>query len=385
MAKVLVVDPAPNSRDWLTQTLGSSGHDVTEEKNGRIALENAGQGQTDLILLEVQMPGMDGFEVLKKLKENADTESIPVVMMGSSTSATSESISYKLGAVNYLTKPCPAGTVKSVVNSAIREASAAPKSVRSNGAATSTQVSASQMASPGTPRPQNLIRGDDNLISLDRTLGGGLPVGSLTLLEGDKATGKSVLGQHYAHGAHRDGLGVAYYSSEHTAESLVNQMESIGLNVSKHLQRNEFSINPIEKTSQGEDPERSLDKLADNIESIPSQYGFIIVDDITDLAIHSTDTAIIRFFSYIKNFSSQGRTSIVLSRSYALEERLLRRLQSLCNAHLKLGDQLVGAKPVKMLSMLKMRNVQSSRPPVIGFEVQSETGIKFLPVQQLRI
>ena len=201
MAKVLVADPAPRMRAFLTNTLGRSGHEVTEAKNGGTALEKAGEGQTDLIMLEVQMPGMDGFEVLKKLKENSFTESIPVVMMSSSSSPTSESTSYKLGAVNYLTIPCAPGTVNSVVNSALREASAAPRSVRSDGAATAPP----EPTTPDIPRPQNLIRGDDSLISLDRTLGGGLPVNSLTLLEGDKATGKSVLGQHYAHGALRDG------------------------------------------------------------------------------------------------------------------------------------------------------------------------------------
>ena len=162
-------------------------------------------------------------------------------------------------------------------------------------------------------------------------------------------------------------------------------MESIGLNASKHVQRNALSINVIEKSSQGEDSERLLDRLADNIESLPSQYSFIIVDDISNLATHGTDMAIIRFFSYIKNFCSQGRTGIVASRSYAFDERLLNRLQSLCDAHLNLGDQMVGAKPVKMLKVLKIRNVPSTRPAMIGFEVQAETGIKFLPVQQLRI
>ena len=81
MAKVLVADDERNVRLSLVYILFDAGYDVIEAEDGPMALEKACQEHPDLILLDVMMPGMDGFRVLEKIRENPATESIPVVML----------------------------------------------------------------------------------------------------------------------------------------------------------------------------------------------------------------------------------------------------------------------------------------------------------------
>ena len=81
MTKILVAEDKRDIRELVVDTLFDKGYDILESKDGREAVDIAIKEAPDLILLDVTMPFPDGFAVVKKLKENILTESIPVVML----------------------------------------------------------------------------------------------------------------------------------------------------------------------------------------------------------------------------------------------------------------------------------------------------------------
>jgi CheY-like chemotaxis protein len=78
---VLVVEDDDDTREMMTRTLGNDGWKVRQAENGRVALESVAEAVPDLILLDLMMPEMDGFEFIARLRENNDWRSIPVVVL----------------------------------------------------------------------------------------------------------------------------------------------------------------------------------------------------------------------------------------------------------------------------------------------------------------
>ena len=99
---VLVIDDDPNALDLLGRTLQSTGHRVVTASDGQEALRLARTLQPAAITLDVVMPGMDGWEVLRELKLDPETRDIPVVMV---TMTDDREMGYALGATEFLTKP----------------------------------------------------------------------------------------------------------------------------------------------------------------------------------------------------------------------------------------------------------------------------------------
>jgi putative two-component system response regulator len=103
---ILVVDDAPMNISMLAEILNAE-YRVTFAPNGPDALVAArAQPQPNLILLDIMMPGMDGYEVCRRLKTDLRTESIPVIFLTAQSEVSNEELGLKLGAVDYLHKPC---------------------------------------------------------------------------------------------------------------------------------------------------------------------------------------------------------------------------------------------------------------------------------------
>ena len=102
---VLCADDDPDMLTLLRMNLVAEGFDVALATDGREALAVVGDRQPDLVVLDVMMPGCDGYEVLDSLKANAATRDLPVVLL--SAKATDEEIwaGWRAGADYYLTKP----------------------------------------------------------------------------------------------------------------------------------------------------------------------------------------------------------------------------------------------------------------------------------------
>ena len=102
---VLVVDDTPDNLSLMSDLLRTD-YKVKLAPSGERALQIvAGESKPDLILLDIMMPDMDGYEVLRRLQFNPDTEDIPVIFLTAMSAADDESIGLELGAVDYITKP----------------------------------------------------------------------------------------------------------------------------------------------------------------------------------------------------------------------------------------------------------------------------------------
>ncbi|MBD1832407.1 hybrid sensor histidine kinase/response regulator [Cyanobacteria bacterium FACHB-472] len=102
---ILVVDDTPTNLQLISEALTDVGFEVATAINGEMALKQIQYSLPDLILLDVMMPGINGFETCKRLKENAATCDIPVIFMTALSDTDSKVKGLSLGAVDYITKP----------------------------------------------------------------------------------------------------------------------------------------------------------------------------------------------------------------------------------------------------------------------------------------
>jgi len=101
--RILVVDDEQTVRYFLQRTLEKAGYDVITASNGLEALEKMSQFDISLVLLDIMMPGLDGFEVLDHMRQYE--KNIPVIMLTGIQEATTKVDSLTLGADDYITKP----------------------------------------------------------------------------------------------------------------------------------------------------------------------------------------------------------------------------------------------------------------------------------------
>lgn len=121
MPRVLVVDDEPDIATLIRVTLETDGHQVDVASNGAQALEMVDEGAFDAVILDVTMPGMDGFEVLTALKSDPEptVASIPVIMLTARTGEMDRIRGGIEGAVFYITKPFSASDLRAHLGRAL--------------------------------------------------------------------------------------------------------------------------------------------------------------------------------------------------------------------------------------------------------------------------
>lgn len=105
MARLLIVDDEPDLRFTLQQWLLKRGHMVVEATNGREALKLAHTARPDLILLDLSMPEMDGFQTLVAIRQDEDLRSVPVVVLTAHDGISERVYMSVQGANDFLSKP----------------------------------------------------------------------------------------------------------------------------------------------------------------------------------------------------------------------------------------------------------------------------------------
>jgi serine phosphatase RsbU (regulator of sigma subunit) len=119
--RILVVDDTEVNRDLLTRRLRALGHEVETAVHGRAALEHLADRPTDLVLLDIMMPEMDGFEVLERLRADARLRTIPVIMISAVDEIEAVARAIELGATDYLPKPFNAVVLKARVTATLEK------------------------------------------------------------------------------------------------------------------------------------------------------------------------------------------------------------------------------------------------------------------------
>lgn len=104
-SKILVVDDEVYILHILDFSLGAEGFEVITANNGEAAVEKAKQEQPDLIVLDIMMPVLDGYETLRQLKRDAVTKEIPVILLTAKGRDVDKRLGFEVGATDYIVKP----------------------------------------------------------------------------------------------------------------------------------------------------------------------------------------------------------------------------------------------------------------------------------------
>ncbi|MBI4311451.1 MAG: flagellar accessory protein FlaH [Chloroflexi bacterium] len=228
-------------------------------------------------------------------------------------------------------------------------------------------------------------KGKDGVIRLgkpemDNKMGGGIPAGSLVLVEGQSDSGKSVIVQHFIEGALQAELNVAAYTNENTVKSLIRQMESLGMDVLDYFLLGNLTILPLDGLEEGETPESQFARLAEHLTELPLDCTVVSLDSITNLVTHADEGKVIDFFTRCKKICDMGRTMFLVVHSSAFSEEMFVRVRSLCDAHFSLKITYVGDRMVKMLEVAKVRGAERSTGNVITFDIEPNLGVKPIPI-----
>lgn len=104
-AKILVVDDDPAALKLISYTLRREGYEVSTAADGMEALTLARHERFDLVILDIMMPGMDGYEVCRRLRANPQTASIPIIMLTARSQVRDKASGFRSGTDEYITKP----------------------------------------------------------------------------------------------------------------------------------------------------------------------------------------------------------------------------------------------------------------------------------------
>jgi len=208
----------------------------------------------------------------------------------------------------------------------------------------------------------SLLGGEDkNILStgnneIDKKIADGIPLGSLTLIEGENDTGKSVLTQQIIWGAMKQGFRVDLYSTELTAKSFLSQMESMSLDVSDYFAWGYIRLFHLHMAGfkwTKEEMDGILQRIVNHIRQ--SKADVVIIDSLTMFTEYTEQSSVLSFLTNCKNLVDHGKTILITLHTYAFEEDTLIRIRSICDAHLSMKKALIGDKYVMVLEVVKVR------------------------------
>lgn len=116
MSKVLVVDDSPTEVFQFKEMLEKLGHEVVTADNGRDGVMMAAKEQPDIVLMDIVMPDMNGFQATRQITRGADTKHIPVIIVSSKNQETDKVWGQRQGAKGYVTKPVNNDELVSAMN-----------------------------------------------------------------------------------------------------------------------------------------------------------------------------------------------------------------------------------------------------------------------------
>ena len=105
MARILLIEDSPTEAAVITQLLERNGHQVSTSANAEDGIASCKRGQPDLVLMDVVLPGMNGFQATRALTRDADTSHIPVLIVSTKNLETDRVWGMRQGAKDYIVKP----------------------------------------------------------------------------------------------------------------------------------------------------------------------------------------------------------------------------------------------------------------------------------------
>ena len=119
MSKILVVDDSPTEIFQFKEMLENLGHEVITADNGRDGVKMVAAEQPDVVLMDIVMPDMNGFQATRKIARGADTKHIPVIIVSSKNQETDKVWGHRQGAKGYITKPVDTDELVNIMRACI--------------------------------------------------------------------------------------------------------------------------------------------------------------------------------------------------------------------------------------------------------------------------
>ena len=217
-------------------------------------------------------------------------------------------------------------------------------------------------------------------LEIDRKMGGGIPFGSLMLVEGGASSGKSSLVQQLLWSALETGETVSLYVTEQTVHSLLKQMGSLGLDVVDHFLTDRLRIFPVSVES-GDTPD--LNQFSRHLE-VQFSSGVVFIDSLPTIVPPSSGNQIRDFMSECKNLCDNGQVVICTAHADAFEEDVASRTRSVCDAYIRLHVDRSGTSLLKTMEVAKIRGADMKTGNVLGFEIEPNRGLRIIPVSMAR-
>jgi len=346
---IMVIEGDLQTLQQTQLMLEEAEYDVTATMDPVEGLREARRLQPSLIMVSLTLLGMAGDEICRRLKSDPATEDLPLILTIEEEQLENQVIGREAKVEDYLVKPYSALELITKV-------------------------------SPYTGK--NELEGvvSTGSAQLDDKMGGGVPLGSLTLIEGASGAGKSVLTQQMIHGSLLDGYMVSLFTSENTVKSLVTQMRSLSLDIVNHLLLNRLRVYPIEVGHlDASAPELLLQAFRGE-----ETRDMVFADSLTSAVGHSSLKEILSFFEGCKRLCSKGGTLLIVLHSHGLSQELTIRIRSICDAHLRLRTEEVGQRLVKTLEVTKIRGAEKTTGNIVSFEVEPGWGMRIIPVSKVR-
>ncbi len=349
--KLLIIESDLQLIELMRYPLEEEGYAVIVATDGPDGQKKARREQPDLVMVDFKLPNAKGNDVAKKIRKDPSTEAIRILMIADESQLENLEIGPGSSVDDFLIKPF--GPVELITK-------LKPLLVSEDDKAT-------RLISTGN-------------YDLDNKMGGGVPFGSLTLIEGDSGAGKSVLSQQMMHGSLVEGYKLSLFSSENSVKSLVKQMRSLNLDVLDYMLLDKLRVFPIETSRLGKEAPPIL------LNAMKNEKGrdMIFVDSLTSSIPASSDKEVLGFFEDSKRLCGAGTTVIVIIHSHGLTRELLTRIRSLCDAHLQLRTEEAGNKLVKTLEVTKVRGAEQTTGNIVSFEVEPGWGIRVIPLNKAK-
>jgi len=348
--KILIVEYNELIVQMVREALEEEGYLVITSAEADDGLKKVRREQPNLVMVDFQLPDMTGNDFCKRVRRDPATNHVRILMLAEESQLEDLVIGPGASADDFLIKPFSVLELTSKVRPLL----------------VSEEDNEGKVVSTGNSE-------------LDDKMGGGIPLGSLTLIEGDSGAGKSVLSQQMMHGSLENGYKLTLFSSENTVKSLVKQMRSLSLDITDYLLLNKLRVYPIETSRLGKDAPPILVRALKG----EGERDMIFVDSLTSSIPHSSDREVLSFFEECKRLCSEGKTVVVVVHSHGLNSELLIRLRSLCDAHLRLRTEEGGEKLVKTLEVTKVRGADKATGNIVSFEVEPGWGMRVIPLNKV--
>jgi flagellar protein FlaH len=349
--KILVIENDPQLIELIKYPLQEEGYTVVSALDGPDGLTKSRREQPTLVMVDFKLPTIKGNEVCKSIRKDPATSHERIIMIADESQLEQLEIGPGSSIDDFLIKPFNPVELITKIKPLM----------------TTDDEASAKLISTGNS-------------DLDNKMGGGVPVGSLTLIEGDSGAGKSVLSQQMMYGCLMDGYRLSLFTSENSVKSLVKQMRSLNMDILDYLLLDKLRIFPLETSRLGKDAPPEIMK------AMRREKGreMIFIDSLTSSVPASSDREVLGFFEEGKRLCSDGSTVIVIIHSHGLTRELLTRIRSLCDAHLQLRTEEVGNKLVKTLEVTKVRGAEQTTGNIVSFEVEPGWGIRVIPINKVK-